>query len=244
MPHLDPERLALMALGERISDEDEAAHIEACPRCAAELAELEHTVAIGRATIDDTLETPPPRVWHRITDELGMTTAASAADTMIATPIPLPRRADAREDTDHRRPWLWVLAAAAAVALVVGVGLGVTAWLRPSVVQVASATLDPLPAHAGAQGSAAIDQRPDGTRVLDLTLQSPSTTGYREVWLMTEDATGLISLGLLDGDRGDFVIPQTVDLEQYRLVDVSAEPTDGNPAHSGDSIVRGQLRFG
>jgi len=27
----------------------------------------------------------------------------------------------------------------------------------------------------------------------------------------------------------------------YPLVDISIEPYDGNPTHSGDSIVRGQL---
>jgi hypothetical protein len=39
------------------------------------------------------------------------------------------------------------------------------------------------------------------------------------------------------------VVPADVDLRDYVLVDVSQEPLDGNPAHSGDSIVRGQLDF-
>ena len=32
-----------------------------------------------------------------------------------------------------------------------------------------------------------------------------------------------------------------VDLDEYSIVDISVEPIDGDPAHSGDSIVRGQL---
>lgn len=237
MPHPDPERLALMALGEPIADEEQTAHVAECPRCAAELSELEHTVAVGRASFDDVLETPAPRVWQRVTDELGFTAGAAVVELASV------RRSDIR-DAPSRRPWAWVLAAAAAVALVVGVGVGVTAWLAPSVTQLAAATLDALPDHAGAAGSAAVDERPDGSRVLTLSLDADSSTpGYREVWLMTTDASRLISLGLLAGDRGDFAIPSSVDLDQYQLVDVSAEPSDGNPAHSGDSIVRGELRF-
>jgi len=34
-----------------------------------------------------------------------------------------------------------------------------------------------------------------------------------------------------------------VDLKNYVLVDVSQEPVDGDPNHSGDSIVRGELSF-
>lgn len=237
MRHIDPDRLALVALGEDVTDA-ESDHLATCPDCAAELEDLAHTAAVGRASIDGMLETPSPRVWHRITGELGFRTEASVVDI-----APSRRRAEMR-DASTRRPWVVVLAAAAAVALVVGLGIGITAWLRPAVTQLASATLDALPDHAGAEGSAAVDERADGSRVLTLTLESPSSTrGYREVWLMTEDASGLISLGLLDGDRGDFAIPQNVDLERYQLVDVSVEPTDGDPAHSGDSIVRGQLRF-
>ena len=64
----------------------------------------------------------------------------------------------------------------------------------------------------------------------------------REVWLIKADASGLISIGFLDGDTGTFTIPDGVNLSEYPLVDVSAEPADGNPAHSGNSIVRGELR--
>jgi hypothetical protein len=64
----------------------------------------------------------------------------------------------------------------------------------------------------------------------------------REVWLIRSDASGLVSLGLLDGPSGRFTVPSGIDLADYPIVDVSAEPVDGEPAHSGDSIVRGELR--
>ena len=67
--------------------------------------------------------------------------------------------------------------------------------------------------------------------------------GYREVWLINADATALVSLGVLEGAQGTFPIPADVDLSEYVLVDISQEPADGDPTHSGDSIVRGELDF-
>ena len=58
-----------------------------------------------------------------------------------------------------------------------------------------------------------------------------------------EDGQALISLGVLDDSSGTFRVPDSVDLDEYRLVDISFEPVDGDPAHSGDSIVRGELDF-
>jgi len=39
-----------------------------------------------------------------------------------------------------------------------------------------------------------------------------------------------------------FPLPDDLDLAAYPVVDISEEPFDGNPGHSGDSIVRGVLR--
>lgn len=88
-----------------------------------------------------------------------------------------------------------------------------------------------------------VEESADGRRsvVVDLEAQTSPTTGLREVWLLKADASGLVSTGFLEGASGRFTIPANVDLSQYSLVDVSAEPADGDPAHSGDSIVRGQL---
>jgi hypothetical protein len=48
-------------------------------------------------------------------------------------------------------------------------------------------------------------------------------------------------LAVLDGEEGRFTIPVGLDPDDFALVDVSAEPFDGDPAHSGDSILRGEL---
>ncbi|WP_163276172.1 anti-sigma factor, partial [Cellulomonas iranensis] len=83
---------------------------------------------------------------------------------------------------------------------------------------------------------------PDGTRSLVVDLDdAPGVEGYLEVWLLKPDVSGLVSLGTLDGTSGTFALPADLDLTQFPVVDVSDEPMDGDPAHSGVSVVRGAL---
>ena len=236
MSHLDDDQLALLALGEPVASSTETAHLRDCADCAAELAQMTRTVQIARTTIDPgTLEAPPDRVWTDIAQELGLTASAPTGKTSSGT------------DGESRRPRsrrviAWVLAA----ALVVLAGAGIATWavvarLAPEAIAVA--TLDPFPDHDGARGTADVQQDSDGSRRLIVTLENddiPDT--YREVWLIRNDAGALISLGVLEGSDGSFMIPDGVDLDEYGLVDISVEALDGDPAHSGDSIVRGQLR--
>ncbi|WP_241984590.1 anti-sigma factor domain-containing protein [Cryobacterium adonitolivorans] len=106
---------------------------------------------------------------------------------------------------------------------------------------IAQAQRDALPGWA-ASGNASVAESADGRREVVVDLDDDAgSAGLREVWLLTADATGLVSVGLLDGSSGRFSIPAGIDLAEYPVVDVPAEPADGNPAHSGDSIVRGTL---
>ena len=144
----------------------------------------------------------------------------------------------------RRRPWIGFVAAAAAVALVASAGTALWATFSPAEQPtiLASATLEAFPAWPDSTGEATLEQLPDGTRVIDVTFDAPATDGgYREVWLITTDATALVSLGIVEGTSGQFTVPDGLDISSYDLVDISEEQFDGNPAHSGDSIVRGQL---
>lgn len=258
MSHPESEILALMAMGESIASARDRAHVEACPECLEELASLTHAVTVGRATIDvGDLERPDARVWSRIADELQLSdeARAHAASTAGGDQVAPPRTGEATVEhgvsrRSRRRPagrslihGGWVLAAA--LALVVGAGLTTWTLLRPpALTPVAEAALDALPAHPGARGTAVVDRGDDGAETVTVTLSAPaSPAGYHEVWLITADTSRLVSLGILDGDEGTFPIPPGVDLGQYSLVDVSNEPVNGDPTHSGDSIVRGRLTF-
>lgn len=52
------------------------------------------------------------------------------------------------------------------------------------------------------------------------------------------------SRGMLSSDKGGFASLESVELSQAPLIDISAERTDGDPEHSGNSILRGTLPAG
>jgi hypothetical protein len=260
MTHLDRDTLALVALGDAELSPDEREHLESCPGCRGELDALRRTVSIGRTAGSVDLVEPPDAVWARIHAGLGLSgavaapprrtggygTAAVSGDAGLdaETPAAVAPVADLAERR-RRRSWLPVAAAACAVGLVGGVVGG--AWWQSTRDEeaapvIAQAQLDPLPGWQ-ATGTAVVEESADGSRkVLVDVADSVASAGLREVWLLTADASGLVSVGLLDGASGRFSIPAGIDLTEYPVVDVSAEPEDGNPAHSGDSIVRGTLR--
>ena len=134
-----------------------------------------------------------------------------------------------------------------AVVLGVGVATGVVPGLPRggSETVLASAELDALPSWKGSSGTAELERDRDGrtTLVVDLrgARDEPDAGGLREVWMMRADLKGLVSVGFLDGDRGRFTVPAAMDTAAFPVVDVSAEADDGDPTHSGDSIVRGTL---
>ena len=64
--------------------------------------------------------------------------------------------------------------------------------------------------------------------------------GFLEVWVIDPDISQLVSLGPLRPD-GLYDLPPGLDPQDFPIVDVSVEPLDGDPTHSGDSVLRGQL---
>jgi anti-sigma-K factor RskA len=106
---------------------------------------------------------------------------------------------------------------------------------------VTAVALDPL-AGNDASGRAEVVVRDDGSRVVELKLDAPSLHDeYYEVWLIDRDVVGMVPLGIVLPGTQTLELPAGLDLEKYPLVDVSVEPLDGNPAHSGLSVARGEL---
>lgn len=238
MHHVDPETLALMALGEVIGDDVARSHLASCAVCGAEVESLRRVVLVGRSTTDDDIPLPPPaRVWDRVQAELGLGgVSAPPSGGGGATVTELPTR--------RRRSAGWIAGAAAAGVLVGSIG---GAWWasRPAPVPdstiLAEATLDALPGW-DASGVALVEEGPEGSRVVVVDVEAPlGEDGFREVWLIAPDLSGMVSLGLLEGSSGRFAVPAGIDLSAYPVVDVSEEPFDGDATHSGNSIVRGTL---
>jgi hypothetical protein len=139
-----------------------------------------------------------------------------------------------------------VLLAVAAAAVVGGlVGAGVTVLSRDADTgtAVARATLDPLNGVA-ARGDASVVRRGDAQVLqVDVADVPPRDGSYYEVWLIAPDLTDMVPVGVLHDGHAALDLPDGLDVSRYPLVDVSVEPLDGNPAHSGDSVVRGGLQL-
>ncbi len=137
----------------------------------------------------------------------------------------------------RRAPWL-LGAAAAAVVAVVALTVGLAQRDEASV--VASAPLERL-GPSGAGDAELVED--DGDLVLHVeTAGLDPGDGFLEVWVIDPAVEKLVSLGPYRPD-GDYDLPPGLDPEQFPVVDVSVEPLDGDPAHSGDSVLRGRLTF-
>jgi len=201
--------------------------------------------AAARAGRDDAVErdaaSPPPELWARIAGELGL--GAAEDDPPAATVVSL---ADREQSPAHRRSrwarWAPALGAAALVAAVVGATV-VIADRGADTEVLREVALEPL--EGGATGNARLVRLSNGQQelVLDERLQAIPADSYVEVWLIDPDSglQRMVSLGAIEG-QGTFGIPRGIDPAVYSLVDVSIEPADGVPTHSGRSVLRGSIR--
>jgi len=145
----------------------------------------------------------------------------------------------------------WPRWAAPVAALFIGAALGagvlIAAQNRADSVTVeATAPLTPVPGgplrgQAGQWGTAELVVTNQGQQVRVTASDLPSMPGTSyQVWLFGNDGR-MVSLGSLDQGQGQFTVPDDISTQEYRTVDISDEPPDGNPAHSGISMVRGSF---
>ncbi|MBT1664675.1 anti-sigma factor [Curtobacterium flaccumfaciens] len=266
MKHVDDETLAMLAVSDQVAADDVAEHLASCDRCRDEVAALQRVAAVTRASEDVTLAAPPEHVWDRIAAEIARTPQQAAAPATEPgrpaerTPegAPVGARSDAEHHAVARRPRsrprrrrALAVAIAGVGVLAVVLGIGVASGVVPGLPRgdtetvLANTELAALPGWSGTTGRAELERDQDGRVTLHVDLHGArgrSDTGpLREVWMMRSDLGGLVSVGYLDGDQGRFTVPDGVDTAEFPVVDVSAEADDGDPAHSGDSIVRGTL---
>src|SRR5436305_7503991 len=73
MQHVNPDTLALLALGEDVATAEERAHLAGCPACRARIDEMADAAAVGRSVLGlERPATPPARVWAGVVAELGL----------------------------------------------------------------------------------------------------------------------------------------------------------------------------
>lgn len=195
-----------------------------------DLGDLRELALTGRDELTRNDPATDPAAWAAIEARLG--------------PIPTPQAEAAPVTTARRAVAWWPTAAAAAVALVVGVATGsllTSVGTDATPTTLATVELAPLTDDAAPTTAQLVDG-PDG-RTIDLDLSAlPATDGFHEVWLLDPATGALVSLGPARADS-TYVVPDTVDLVQLPVLDVSVEPHDGDPAHSGASVLRGDVTW-
>lgn len=247
MSHVDIEDLAVLALDDATTEVPDhlREHLVDCADCAALLASLADVRRLAGA---EPLVAPPAGLRERVLAE-------ALGDVGDSDPESSTRATRSTDDLEERREArslrrrgipLWAAGLAAAAALVVGVGVG-------NVISEEAAPTDEVEVLASAElttvegsdprGGARVEES-DGVVTVHVEASSleEAEDQLREVWLLNLDGTRMVSLGFLaSGDEGDFEVPARLLEEGYRILDISVEPDDGDPTHSGISVARGEL---
>jgi hypothetical protein len=246
--HVEPDDLALIALGE--GSESDRAHVAGCAACGSEVRSLRAVRDLVSAG-GPMPAAPPAGVWDAIE-------AAVSEPTVAPAPLPgRPHSGDELGERRHRRATrtqsqrrglsgLGLVAAAAGGAFAMWLGFTLADGDEPLTTDtlVASAELEAL--DDTVQPAAAEIVERDGKRVLvvDAGDVPDVEDGYLEVWLLAPDASGMVTVGLLEPGQTEFVLPANLSTDDFPVVDVSVEHYDGDPTHSGNSLWRGSILQG
>ena len=246
MAHADVDDLAALVIEPADVPDPVRRHVDACSRCSATVEALTTTRgALGSAP----LVAPPPELRARVMAEaLGRPTSSASetgtGETPPSAPVPLASR---------RRGGvpLWLASAAAVTALVAGLGGGGRSVGEPEAAPVepeppgsvvAATSLTALDSDAPRGAVEAVNDADDVVTVSVRATALGDEPGFHEVWLINVDGERMVALGILArSDNGTFEVPRRLLEEGYRIVDISVEPDDGDPTHSGVSLARGEL---
>jgi anti-sigma-K factor RskA len=171
-----------------------------------------------------------------------------AWDRPVPPPAPWPAEAERarRGRSLVLRPVLAV--AASALLLVAGLLAGLALWGGDDGGDGSSVAAQKIELrsigrpNAGAAGVAELTSRPGEDASVRVSGLRPSADGeFYELWLLG-DKGKLVSLGSFAVPKSgvaELKVPVPVDAKGFRFLDVSREPADGDPAHSGNSVLRG-----
>ena len=215
---------------------EEVARLEAAaagdPALARELEADRATVSALEAGV--AREVPSADLFDRILASLDVPDAAPAA-----APVPV-APAERRRWPSLRWPRLAVGAAVAAAAvLVVGVALVSRDDVEPDAVAAIAGKDD----FAAVSGTAELfpEDGSESRLVLHLASVPPAPTGHHyEVWVLPEGSETMESVGRVAPSGGEAELEVEVPgTGPFAAVDVSVEPDDGDPGHSGTSLAGG-----
>jgi hypothetical protein len=253
MAHADLDDLAALVLEPDDAPADVLQHVHSCPDCAQTVEAL---AATRRAAGAEALVEPSAGLRTRVMAEaLGrpagvVTDGPGAVAPQEADDLPAPAPVSLASRRRTGVP-LWLATVAAVTALVAGLGFGRLSAGTPEAAPVepepsgsvlATTALTALDSDAPRGNAEAIRHAGDIVTVSVEASSLGDEKGFHEVWLINVDGKRMVALGILaHGDDGTFDVPRRLIDEGYRIVDISVEPDDGDPTHSGVSLARGQL---
>jgi anti-sigma-K factor RskA len=154
----------------------------------------------------------------------------------------------------RRERWAWLkgsltlrpltAGALASVLLLVGVAGGILlGGGDPSPVPGEQVQLAALPGAPGATATAALGGDLDGMELKVSGLPASQPGEYYELWaLNSPDDLAPIGTFRVGGDgQADVQFALGIDPAKYKALDVSVEREDGDPGHSGDSLLRSEI---
>ena len=250
MTHVNDDVLAAIALDDPDVDPADRAHVDACPVCSEEVAELVQVRSLLREQVGmhgaHRVE-PGPQVWERVLEATRDEDAAEPQPAVQPVGGSVSAMADhaSRGNSQGRGRRTWWVAAAAAACLLLGVLVGRAVWApgETTLPVVASVPLTTLDASKQQEGTAQLlgGQGGQGQELRVDTQPMSAGNGYVEVWLINTDGKRMVSLGVLATTQGTFPVPPDAIAQGYTIVDLSREQFDDKPQHSGDSVMRGTL---
>jgi anti-sigma-K factor RskA len=167
-------------------------------------------------------------------------------DPPEAPPLALPRAPDPQPAPRRRRVLrLRPLVAAGLALLLLAIGAGAGRLLDTRDEGGRVLALDPVePAGGSARGTATILAGDGRARVTVRGLEPSADGGFYELWLLNsaDDLVALGSFRVPASGEAEVTVPLPADPDGFAALDISAEPADGNPAHSGRSVLRAPLR--
>lgn len=200
---------------------------------------------------DELYERPePPKL------DLAAITGAAASGDRATTPASAPPRR-----TDRRWPGPLVLAGGALACIALGMVSGAALFggdspARQVVATTPSTPESTLPARrrdvslARFDKAAPLDAAADASvftatdgRTIELRvrgLKQPRKGEFYELWVLGNDGR-MVSLGIVRVDASgsaEVRLPLPVSLRRFPVIDLSLESGDGDPTHSGHSILR------
>ncbi len=198
-----------------------------------EFAEVADLLRLGPSDVVD--ERPSMALWNSIEAELVSSPAPADGGGVLGSDV---AEVTSLEGRRRRSEFSAVVVGIAAALLLVALPLGL-AYRSSNSGPDSSAELLALEGFDGS-GLAELDGR---RLTVDTSGLTASDDAFYELWLLdleNGDLNDLRSLGVIEAD-GTFVIDEGIDLSEFNVVDISLEPADGNPDHSGDSLLRGEL---